>query len=68
MNCSSLTSITIPDSVTSIDDTAFSGCENLTITASEGSYAHQFAQEHGIPFTAAAEGYRETTSTDWLNQ
>lgn len=66
--CSSLTSITIPDSVTSISDTAFSGCKNLTITASEGSYAHQFAQEHGIPFTAAAGGYRETTSTDWLNQ
>ena len=67
-SCYSLSSISISASVTSISEYAFSGCENLTITASEGSYAHQFAQEHGIPFTAAAGGYRETTSTDWLNQ
>ena len=29
-NCSNLTSITIPDSVTSIDDRAFAGCSSLT--------------------------------------
>lgn len=68
MYCANLASITIPDSVTSIGSFTFSECNNLIITASEGSYAHQYALEHGIPFTAAAGGYRETTSTDWLNQ
>ena len=32
-DCSSLTSITIPDSVTKIGDYAFSGCKNLTSIA-----------------------------------
>ena len=55
------------DSVTSITKSAFSGCENLTITAPKGSYAHQYALEHDIPCTAtAAGGYREATNTDWL--
>ena len=30
LDCSSLTSVTIPDSVTSIEEWAFSGCKSLT--------------------------------------
>ena len=41
--CSELKTITIPDSVTSIADDAFDGCDGLTIVCSDGSAAHEFA-------------------------
>ena len=50
--CSSLESIYIPDSVTKIAKSAFADCDDLTIIASSGSYAEQYAKERGIPFTA----------------
>ena len=50
--CSSMEAISIPASVTEIDDMAFDHCSNLTIQAPAGSYAEQYAREHGIPFTA----------------
>ena len=43
-----LTSITIPDSVTSIDSTAFSGCDDLVIYCTSDSYAHEFAEANQI--------------------
>ena len=43
-----LKEITIPDSVTSIDPTAFDGCEDLVIYCNSGSYAHEFAEENQI--------------------
>lgn len=49
-NCSSLDFITIPDSVTSIGKESFKGCNNLTIHASAGSYAEQYAKENRFPF------------------
>ena len=51
-NCHNLISITIPDSVTSIEERAFAYCEKLTIYAPSGSYAEQYAKDHGIPFIA----------------
>ena len=33
-------------------DSAFDGCPYLTIHAPAGSYAEQYAKEHGIPFEA----------------
>ncbi len=50
-NCESLTSVTIPDSVTSIGDEAFDGC-TMTINGKEGSYAETYAKENYIPFNA----------------
>ena len=47
-NCSDLTDIYIPDSVTSIANDAFYGCINLTIHCSVGSVADTFAVDHGI--------------------
>jgi len=49
-DCTSLDSITIPESVIFIHDDAFVGCSKLTIRCYEGSYAHQFAETNGIPF------------------
>ena len=55
--CSSLKSITIPESVTSIGERAFDECkrENLTIKGYAGSYAEKYAKENGISFEAIEE-------------
>ncbi len=50
--CKSLTSITVPDSIVDIDEGAFKDCENLTIYATAGSYAEEYAEENNIPFKA----------------
>lgn len=51
IGCSALEELSIPSSVTSIAADAFNGCDNLTIKADEGSYAVQYAIDHGIPYT-----------------
>ena len=53
MNCSSLISITIPSSVTSIDDSAFRKCSNLTSVVSE-------IEE---PFTFGSNAFKDISST-----
>jgi len=50
--CNSMEYLAIPKSVTSIGLYAFDECPNLTIHAPAGSYAEQYAKEHGIPFVA----------------
>ena len=45
-----MTSIVIPDNVTSIATSAFSGDTKLTIVAHKGSYAESFALSNGIAF------------------
>ena len=47
--CLSLKEITIPSSVTEIEKFAFQRCLKLTIYTPKGSYAEQYAKEHGIP-------------------
>ncbi len=42
--------VTIPDGVTSIGDSAFYHCDNLTICAPAGSYAIEYARDNGIRF------------------
>lgn len=47
--CDSLEIITIPASVKTISvDYAFGGCSKLTIQTPSGTYAEQYAKEHGI--------------------
>ena len=48
--CSGLTSVTSPDSVTTIGEYAFNGCTNLTIYGKAGSEAEKYAKEREIPF------------------
>lgn len=53
-NCRSLTSVTIPKSVTSIGENAFSGCDNLVLQVKEGSYAQAYAQENKFKYIVEA--------------
>ena len=51
--CTSLKEVTIPSSVTSIDNLAFLGCNNLdTIYGVAGSYAETWATQKGYTFIA----------------
>ena len=49
-NCSALSRLEIPDSVTQIAENAFEGCDNLVICCTKDSYALQFAVENGIAY------------------
>ena len=49
-NCTALTDIIIPESVTSIGDSAFSGCEKITVYCAEGSIAQTYASVNGLDF------------------
>ncbi len=55
--CTALREICIPDTVTFIHPNAFNGCEELTIIASEGSYAAQYAAECGIRWEAPSADF-----------
>lgn len=48
---SSLTSITVPASVTRIDPGAFEHCPDAVVTVTNGSYAHQYCIDNSVPFT-----------------
>ena len=48
--CSALNDVVIPESVTQIGENVFRGCDALTLRVSEGSFAHQYAVNEGIPF------------------
>ena len=55
MNCAELKFVLIPASVVNIGNSAFDGCDNLTIYGVKGSYAETYADKNGIPFVE----YRE---------
>ena len=47
--CTKLTNVTLPESVTSIENTSFENCsDKLTMTVTDGSYAEQWATENGF--------------------
>jgi hypothetical protein len=48
-NCNGLTNVMIPDSVTSIGNTAFSNCSNLTSVAILGNVTNDYSSSYG-PF------------------
>lgn len=49
-SCNALTSLFMPIGVTNINDAAFVGTNNVVLNVYEGSYAHDWAVEHGIAF------------------
>ncbi len=63
--CKNLQKVTIPDSVTQIDYSAFSNCNrNLVIICTIGSYAQQYAQANGIKCVCLPFSVRPSTSVD----
>ena len=50
-NCSALETIGDLRSVTSIGESAFSNCDNLTLHVLPDSYAEQYAKENNIKYT-----------------
>lgn|ERR1035437_8238732 len=50
--CSNLESITIPDSVTHIEDNAFAYDDKVTIYGTKGGYTEKYADVRGIAFKA----------------
>ena len=53
--CNGLKSITLPASVKSIGPNSFDDCEDLTISGYTGTYAEEYANEHGIKFNSLGE-------------
>ncbi len=49
-DCGFLTSVIIPQSVTAIDEEAFTNCEQLTLSVPDGSYAQEYAIAHSLPY------------------
>lgn len=54
--CQDLTTVTIPKTVTSIDEDAFYGCSKFsTVKGYKGSYAEEYAKENGLKFIPIEE-------------
>lgn len=47
-DCSSLKSITIPNSITTIGDDAFVDCESITIQCNPSSYAEKYCKDNNL--------------------
>ncbi len=58
-----LKSVTIPESVTTIGDTAFENCPELTIYGVTGSEAEKHANDHNIPFVDINQQEADTSET-----
>jgi uncharacterized repeat protein (TIGR02543 family) len=55
-DCIALESVTMPDSVKGIENSAFAGCgkDQVTWLVVAGSYAYEYADAHGIPYKIVA--------------
>lgn len=49
--CTNLSYVRLPYNLASIDETAFDDCPNLLFYCYVNSYAHKYADEHGIMYT-----------------
>ena len=48
--CGKLTSLALPDSLTAIGESAFSRCDERTLTVGRGSWAEEYCKEHGLEY------------------
>ena len=49
-DCTALTSVYLPDSVSYMASSAFSGCANVVLSVAEGSYAEQWAITNNVKY------------------
>ena len=67
IECTSLTDVFIPPSVTTIAPNSFKDCTNLSaIYGYVGSYAETFAAENNYQFVGFQEPYEDVTFDDWF--
>jgi len=50
VNCGELSEVIVGANMSAISEKAFEGVENITLVAPAGSYAEEFAAEHGLAF------------------
>ena len=60
-NCTALEKIWVPQNTVSIEKNAFAGCGNLTIHGIADSYAQEYAEQNGVPFSTELMVYPMTT-------
>lgn len=60
--CTDLKTVSIPGSVGRIGVNAFYDCPNVTLLCPEGSLAHAYAMENGIPFLTEPNSVNQQTS------
>ena len=63
--CEYTLAITVPESVTFIGEYAFNDQCNATLRVARGSYAAEYAEENGIPYTYD-QNYKVFESEPWL--
>jgi len=49
-DCPNLESVSLPASIESIGGELFTGCPNVTVTVTEGSYAHEWCEANGVRY------------------
>ena len=63
-DCNGLTSVKIPNGVTSIGEDAFDGCNHVTLIVGKDSYAEQYAKDNKIPYKYIGENDAGNTTTE----
>lgn len=63
-NCTNLTKVVIPASVTSISEGSFTNCPNLTIYGVRGSVAEDYALRNQIPFAVSSSTAANTQTNE----
>ena len=62
LRCKNLKEVVIPESVTMIEKDSFWECNSLFMQVNEGSYAHQYAIDKDIQYTAISDDINEQSA------
>ena len=50
LDCKTLKTLKLPETLEEIEENTFSGCENLVLKVKENSFAHEYAQKNNIDY------------------
>ena len=62
--CKQLKNVIVEDGAKGFDKTAFDGCDNIVIIASENSYAHKYAKRNNIAFESNGQDLKPKTPAE----